>query len=256
VNMQRLKPDFDNPPVVEVALAIEFIPLKGLDIPKAVLFWQQSLPEYAIFQVQPPIINPNTALIGMAGQLPQRCWFMDQSGARLVQIQHDRLIYNWRKTDAAEAYPHYGPVRDAFLHIWRRFGRFLEEQKLEGPKVQQCEVTYIDHLDLQPVAKLGDVSPLFAGSMEKFLPGTALVNFSTAFLLPDNEGQLTIGLQSARRNADDKALYQMTSTVRLPLASPGLSDVQKALDSGHQWSVDAFTGFISTKLQDSWGRGE
>lgn len=256
MSMHHVHPELDRPPVVEVALAAEFTPLGGLDIPKIVLFWQTMLQEYTIFQVQPPIVSPGTALIGIAGAPPMRCWFINELESRLVQIQHDRIIYNWRRTTVAEEYPHYSSVRDAFISTWDRFWTFLESQNLAAPEVQQVEVTYIDHIELQPQTSLGDISPLFAGALEAFLPGTALVNFNTAFLLPDSGGILNLGITSARRNADSQPLYEMTSTARIPTASGTVADIQTALDRGHQVDVDAFLQFTSAKLQTSWGRRE
>jgi uncharacterized protein (TIGR04255 family) len=149
-------PNFSRPPVVETVLSVQFHPLKEYEIPYFGLFWQQIRATYPIFQVQPPL---NATIEKFGGQPPPqltisvegvssppvRCWFITQESQRILQIQNDRLIYNWRKTRHDDEYPRYESIRRTFETEWNNFCKFLDDEKLGLPEPNQCEITYINH---------------------------------------------------------------------------------------------------------------
>ena len=47
-----------------------------------------------------------------------RFWFVNESGNELVQVQRDRFIRNWRKTEGQPGYPSYDNLREAFADDW------------------------------------------------------------------------------------------------------------------------------------------
>src|SRR5208337_4671804 len=131
-------PDFGNPPVVETVLGVEFAPLSKWGIPHFGLFWHEIRGEYSRFEVQPALaaqierfdrpskLSPTATVEFLAlAQLPIRCWFVHHSETRLLQVQNDRFIHNWRKVGTAEAYPHYENIRPIFSQEWSRFHEFL-----------------------------------------------------------------------------------------------------------------------------------
>src|SRR5207249_7496357 len=82
-----------------------------------------------------------------ATALQVRCWFLDQKGNRFLQVQNDRFIHNWQKVAGDETYPRYESVRSEFVEEWVRFRQFLSEENLGTPEVDQCEVTYVNHIE-------------------------------------------------------------------------------------------------------------
>src|SRR5262245_37109554 len=111
----RSLPDFAKPPVVETVLDVGFAPLPGWRIPHFGLFWQSIRDEYPTFRDQPPLLleretfgkrqsQPLNLAFEFLNQPEARCWFEEKSGARLIQIQHDRFIHNWRKTEKQQEY--------------------------------------------------------------------------------------------------------------------------------------------------------
>ena len=64
--------------------------------------------------------------LGPVAHLPVRRWFIHKSETRLLQVQNDRFIHNWRKVGPADEYPHYETIRPIFLTEWTRFYGFLE----------------------------------------------------------------------------------------------------------------------------------
>ena len=57
-----------------------------------------------------------------------RCWFLNDTETRLIQLQADRFIHNWRKVTGKEEYPRYEAIRDEFIDRWDEFCMFLGDQ--------------------------------------------------------------------------------------------------------------------------------
>ena len=263
-------PHFDRPPVVETVLSVQFHALKELAVPHFGLFWQRIRNTYPNFQVQPPI---NATMEKFGGQsLPQltiaveefssppvRCWFITQDGKRVLQIQNDRFIYNWRKTRHDDEYPRYGSIRLAFEAEWNHFCKFLEDEKLGLPEPNQCEVTYINHIEQldsagQPIA-LSTIFPCWAGiPSEGFLPDPVTVASTTVYDMPHNRGRLYIEFKPAIRHADGKRIIVLTLTARGAPASPKTTDVLAWFDLGREWIVRGFADFTSDVVHTQWGR--
>ena len=76
-----------------------------------------------------------------------RLWLLNEESTELIQVQNDRFIKNWRKVGEKDQYPHYEPViKPAFQRDFAEFQSFLNEENLGAIKVNQCEVTYVNHI--------------------------------------------------------------------------------------------------------------
>ena len=150
-------PDFADPPVIETVLGVEFAPLNDLDVLKIGLFWDTIRQDYPSYKIMPAL--GSRALAGAASEtssppqieflahLPIRCWFMDASQVRLIQVQNDRFIHNWRKVGSTETYPHYETIRPIFEREWSRFIEFLAGQGVPPPQIRECEISYVNHVE-------------------------------------------------------------------------------------------------------------
>ena len=74
-----------------------------------------------------------------------RHWFTSEDDVQLIQIQADRLIYNWRRGPNNATYPHFEALQDKFNEIGEKWDGFLANrgQKL---RITQWEVSYINHI--------------------------------------------------------------------------------------------------------------
>jgi uncharacterized protein (TIGR04255 family) len=270
VRQREAIPDFDNPPVIETVLSVQFHALKGLALPHFGLFWQTIRDAYPNFHVQPPL---NATVEKFGGQdlpqftisveglsgLPVRCWFITQSGQRVLQVQNDRLIYNWRKTRHDDEYPRYESIRLAFETEWNNFCKFLEDEKLGLPEPNQCEITYINHIEPvnntgQPIA-MSTIFPSWVGSASRiFLPEPVTVACTTVYDMPNDSGRLYIEFKPAIRHADGKKIIVLTLTARGAPASPKITDVLTWFDLGREWIVRGFADFTSDAMHKRWGR--
>ncbi|HEV8370989.1 MAG TPA: TIGR04255 family protein [Pyrinomonadaceae bacterium] len=262
----RTLPDFAKPPVVETVLDVGFSPLAQWGIPHFGLFWQSIRDDYPTFKDQPPVLLQRESFgeapaqrlnlaFDILNQPEARCWFEERSGARLIQIQHDRFIHNWRKTEEQQEYPHYEQViRPAFSKEWDRFCSFLHQQGISQPEVQQCEVQYVNHIDFngwESFTSLVDALGEWPGG-RGYLPRPESIVFNTSYLMPENAGRLRIVVQPAVRNNDGKRVIQLSLIARGRPSSSTREDILAWFDLGRNWIVNGFTEFSSTKMHQTW----
>src|SRR5438552_7213327 len=120
------RPDFLEPPVIEVALSVAFQPVAGLGTVQLVSAWQQkfqqsypNVEEQAPFEmpvekVGEPFRGPSIQVQLVAPPLAPRLWLVNDAGTQLLQLQHNFFARNWRKRPAETDYPRYPSLVRSF----------------------------------------------------------------------------------------------------------------------------------------------
>ena len=148
-------PEYGQPPVVEVALAIEFkqsVDFSALDLRRLADAWKDVLPRAGERPLLPRMGLPSENLLDTLFEIeettsnPPRLWLQSEAGDRVAQIQHDRLVVNWRKGSQAGDYPGYEIIRESLQDSWRRLADVCAELGHDEPTPFLCEVQYINHL--------------------------------------------------------------------------------------------------------------
>jgi uncharacterized protein (TIGR04255 family) len=189
-----------------------------------------------------------------------RCWFLDGHDRTLIQVQNDRFVYNWRKTGPEDVYPHYDEsVRPAFQRAWGQFVDFVQDNHLGDVNVVQCEVTYINHLEVgkgwQTPSDIRNVFPCWSGkSQAGYLPSPESVQFDVVYRMPDDKGRLRVSMKPAIRNQDGVEILQLTLTARLRPTASNSNAVLDCLDRGREWVVRGFADFTSDQMHGLWKR--
>lgn len=263
----RTLPDFENPPAVETYMGAYFDPLESWKVPHFGLFWNRIKNDYPKVEVRAPIPSREGVEFefGVAGpqrelKIPIRCWFINQDDTRLIQVQNNVFIHNWRRPGGSqEPYSHYDDLRPIFEQEWRRLTEFLREQSLGKVNVLMCEVAYINHIDRgvgwDSFAELPRVFPSWSGvTSGSFLPHPQAVSIRAFYTMKEPDGLLEISLQPALRQADAKDIMQLTVTGRCKPASSDEKEILSALDAAREWVVRGFTDFTSAKMHEIWRR--
>ncbi len=267
---ERTLPDYDDPPVVETVLGVQFAPLQGWGVPHFGLFWNEIKAEYPDFQVQPPLpsdvgvsvgldMGPTTGpRVQVTAGVPVRCWFFDASRARLIQLQSDRFMHNWIKAVPSQRYMHYEDVRPIFHREWKRFIAFLDRERIARPGMVQCEVTYVNHIDQEKGwSSFGDlpsvIAPWAGNGSTGFLPPPDAVLLSARYPISE-QASLTVVVEPAIRNLDSKAIIQLRLTATALAKSNDVEEICRWLDLGRSWVVNGFTDFTSPHMHEVWRR--
>jgi uncharacterized protein (TIGR04255 family) len=264
-------PEFDNPPVSEVVLSVEFLPIEHWRSPHAGLYWSLISGEYPETEVQPPLPSQIEKFGEANWQRPEvqiqfanpdvnRFWFVAKPGTRLIQIQRDRFIVNWRKVLGNEPYPRYEKeMRPRFEREWRQFKSFISDRKLGAIDVQQCEITYVnDIIKGEGWNNMSQALELFAhwlgrGS-DNFLPSPETLSIAGSFLMPEERGRLHFATQHVIRQTDQQQAIQLRLVARGKPQSSDDRDILSWMDESREWIVRGFTDLTSPKAHKLWKR--
>lgn len=211
-------PDFNDPPVVETVLSIQFDPLP-LTVAHLGLLWNDYRVMFPASDERPPLEpmieqfpEGPAARLGFKFQALEtfpvpRILFTNNQGNEMIQVQKDRFIKNWRKEGESERYPHYDDtIRPNFDRDYLIFLDFLAKNHLGTPRINQCEVSYVNHLLAgRGWERYGDLESVFTfwRSPDRFPPGpTEDLRLHARFVIPDAQGRpvgrLHVDLQPGR----------------------------------------------------------
>lgn len=260
-------PEFAKPPVIETVLGVEFAPIDELGILAIGAFWDEIRHEYPLHQLMPPLqsivdaegaTKPIQIQVQLLSAPEARIWMINKDGTRLVQLQRNRLLFNWRKVAGNIEYPRYASIRNLFASLWADFVAFLEDRGIDAPTILACEISYVNHLEIgREFARFEDVTRVFpfwglrAGS---FLPAPEVGGFHMSFPMPNEMGDLDVKLQPAIRNADLKNILQFELSAKGLVKKGKIKHAFRWLDVGHEWIVRGFTELTSPEMHAMWER--
>ena len=267
---ERDFPDFDNPPVVETVLSVQFEKLAAMRSVHFGLFWQLVRERFPNTEDRPAlasVIEQEVEPLSQSVQLifetqdsvsQQRFWLLNNTGTEMMQIQDDRFIKNWRKNEGkGDAYPHYLPViKPAFESDFREFQAFLANEELGEARINQCEVTYVNHIVAgEGWSNWNEIEKIFTVWKQTAAlpyPGRAdNFSFRTRFPIhgPDNKwiGRLHVDVQPALRVPDNRPMYVMNLTAR-GMMGEGID----FFDVGRRVIVKSFENLTTPHMHEVW----
>lgn len=267
----RKSPEYGKPPVCEVAMGVQFEKLENFTAVHPGLFWESLRDQYPRTAMHAPLAdaienfgderpNPPQPVVYSVPPLP-RCWFLDESENRLIQLQENRFHHNWRKVRGDEDYPRYKKIRSGFEKTWRHFLDFIKHENIGEFKPNHWELTYVNHLYQgecwESMADLPDVFACWSGeSSEKYLPVPENVAIKVTHVFPKQLARLHISVEPRTTVPEHKKLLRVTLTARGRLESASIEDLMNCMDIGHEWIVWGFTDFTTSKAHKIWERKE
>lgn len=207
----------------------------------------------------PRMIEPQIQVL--SGPPAPRYWFISRDETRLIQLQPDRLLYNWRRREKKTTYPRYTKLRREFSKVIEQYHAALPAQKRDAASPAWCEVSYINHLPAAgsksqhhiPVSKL---LKLVASPRLTMLDEPEDSQLQQRYLLTDHgqaEGRFYVTVAPAYRRADDEPIYVLTLLARLQPREPTADGVIEALDRGRHLVVQTFKEITTTRAHKAWG---
>jgi uncharacterized protein (TIGR04255 family) len=259
-------PDYRNPPIDEVAIAVQFASIEDLYDEHTRKFWREMREEYPLLENRPRLEGPiepddphaKFSIDVAAAQPPQgRVWLISASDDLLVQVQNTRFIQNWRHRETK--YQHFEYIKNLFWANFSKFRQFLNSENIQQPVIQQVEISYINWI---------------AGfSMRQFLlpAGNSQIAIENSLTWPEEETWNARYLISSTPGTVERLYAQCAPAVRsIPQnergfqfalvfrsAHPnGISDEEASgiMDSGRAAVVQAFTDLTTPNAQETWDR--
>lgn len=157
-------PACEDPPVSEVAISVQFEPLKAFNTVHGGLLWSRFRDRFPRVEQHAPLertvertgvrASQQLGLSFLSGpEMTPRLWMLNQDSTELIQIQTDRFIRNWRRAGAGKnQYPRYeSHLRPEFLRDFDEFQAFIESEGMGKTVFDQCEITYVNQISANSV---------------------------------------------------------------------------------------------------------
>ncbi len=267
-------PDFSAPPVVEVALGVQFEPLTGLRTVQVAVLWhafRERFPRTEEHQPLEPMFerfgigSPRHPefMVQMLQALPvPRFWFLNGPGTELIQVQQDRFIHNWRKVGDGDEYPRYEHLRDTFAREWSLFCPAVEKEGLGRPTANQCEITYVNQIrsvGWERHGQIGDVVTVFDPAYsDRFLGEPEDARLAVRYIIPGENGEpagrLHVQIEPGVIQKDGQPMFHMVLTARGSPIGEGVEGILRFLDLGREWIVRSFASMTTSHMHQIWGR--
>lgn len=260
-------PDFENPPVSEVVVGVQFRTPVGYTQIRAGEVWNLYRENYPKVE-EHPALAPSFETFGPASRAPQvpfnlitgashdRFWFVSDQGTELIQFQCDKLIHNWRKMDMPEnAYPRFGHMIAKFEAELRKFESYTETLTPQSLEINQCEISYINTIRMSEIE--GSRPSTWLRGLD--LPKGGPEDFSYAFrrVIEDEggkpTGRLTCEVLSGQ-TAEMEPVMRLTLTVRGAPKTPNIDDSVSYLNEGRILIVLAFAEITTDAAHRHWRR--
>lgn len=266
---QKPLPEFRYPPVTETVLGVQFDRLPNFSALHCGMFWEKVRNDYPKYSAMPPlgaafeefpdpIEHQFSVGMEMNVEPPCRYWLMDDSTTRLIQIQPDRFITNWRQVKGDEEYIRYVAFKPTFEKEWKRFSEFLRLENFSSPAINQCEVLYVNHVELNNVIPdVGAIDQLvkyWTPQKYEFLPRPEMISVTMNYVMPEERGRLHVTLEPKIRRRDRKVVLQLSLLARGKPASSDLRDVLDWFDLGREWIVRGFAELTTKSMHTRWER--
>ena len=199
--------------------------------------------------------------VGTTFPMP-RVWFLNPEGTRLVQVQREYFVVNWRKLDTDEVYPRYPTLRRGLVEEVERFQRFLGREGLGPIRAVQAELTYVNHIDAREAdgsrKSLSRIVRIWGGDgAAGKVPPFEEAAFQARYVMSDQAkpvGWLHITLEPHRYVKDRAPLYVLTLVARGTPRAPDLDAALAFLDQGHEAIVEGFTAITTDEMHKTWER--
>lgn len=268
---QQLRlPIYENPPVVETVLGLQFNPLPAFTNAYLGAFWQSlGVEAWPTVTDKPPLPRQEERFTPEAQwgkslrlQLSQaptaRVQIRNRDRNRMIQLQNGRIHLNWLGSDG-DTYPHYTQMRKELETYWTDLVSFAAKQGLGKIVPDQWEVTYVNHIPKDGVwsspADWSFFKPLNAVVSIDGLIEAESFSGEWHFIIPDRRGRLHVNWQHAKTGDDNEMEF-----IRLSLTARGPIDekepngsILECIDLGHETIVCAFRNLMTDSANQKWG---
>lgn len=258
-----MPPDYDRPPVIEVVIGLEFVPLPKLGAVALVGLrdrWREHFPKVQehgplISGTQPGIVIQGVGLEIGQGALPLRLWMISEDESRLIQVQNDRLVLNWRHVEGAQdagPYPRFKILRPLFQERLADFSTYVGEAGTGEIQPTIAEVSFINTIEVP--SDDPHLASVLTTARRADLPGQ-LVQSRIQLILDvseevDMQGHTVISAEHRAGN-----LLTLTVATRLALGHDDADEkILAALDKAHNVGVNGFTAVTDPSMHEKWGR--
>jgi len=248
-------PSFVSPPVQEVAFGIKFADL-GLKTVHIGQFYEAVRNDFPNTDDLAPYVDESDFGFQLI-QLPQlrRVKLMSSDGQNTLQIQGNRIIFNWVKSTKTTIYPRYPSVYRSFRTYWDTFAKFAKETISSELNLLAYELTYVNELKKSSTSILTSTEEAIQvfrwnDIKRETIGEPSNLNFALNFELPNGLGKAVVSVNPAKRADGEEVLLFILKCAGPANVQP--PDVWFAM--AHEWIVRGFAELTSAAAHKQWER--
>ncbi len=261
-------PDYDRPPIDEVAIGYLFPSVQNFSDSLVGAFWQTVRDEYPRMDSQPRVEAPmevldsdltptQRATVPRFGPNQGRTWLISRDDQFVVQIQDNRFVLNWRKRNAV--YPHFDDIMLRFRSIFDSYVRFLVKSEAGEPGIQQFEVTYINWVEEQDAAAFFRPARTATIDERNFSIRPTSIAWAIRYLINGPDGKPRAGLHvqtvPLMRLEPLARGFQLQLMFRAPLVEqPTDARLEELAEAARDSIVRTFTALTTEEAHKLWER--
>ena len=234
-------------PINELILGVQYEnpALDCNDIIRIYDLFKNEYPEIQELSPLPSIIeNKDTpAQLKILNNFTSRKHFISKNKDHLMQVQTDRILFNWRKENNSDTYPRFDKVYSFFSEIINKINKNIKNK----PSYNQYELSYIDHIFLQEF----ELSNYELNSILNIIKTNHTYrNITLEYSIPRENigGVLSVSIKSAIRKDDKEKLFVLEMTCR------GFSpvNIEKWFSIAHENLLNYFSEIMTDKAKSVW----
>lgn len=256
-------PDYDEPPLTEVALGVQFTPVSEYTAVNSSDVWGLFKEDFPKNQEFPRTeaqfetfggMNVKPSFQFQIGSPPvgSRLWFISDDDSHILQFQPDRLVTNWRKQEGRQPYPRFEGINESFENNLKTLEKYFDSSFNCKLDINQAEVVYVNIIPVASFSEANDWLSLWASD------DLNIESLSTSFnevILDDSHmpfARLKYEIQSVfLLDAESKAL-KLTLTYRGKPAKNDIESASEFIKFGREIIVSRFDQITTDKAHQIW----
>lgn len=251
----KVHPEFDAPPINEVVFGIG-TNTEGFDLIDYGSLYSVFKDEYPRHSSQSPIASPGVREVALMSDVWPRSWFESDDQRFLIQLQAERIHFNWRKRfDPEKRYPGYEFLGESFFKILDKYALWRKETGKPELQPKWSELTYINYIEPSDIwATAKDAQKVFKTIDVGFSEDEEFTQFvvQNHLNLPKINSMLSFTLKNGFLKGEvEKPLFIVEIKVTNDRVD---SDLHTWFSEAHDAVVNTFLRITTEAAQASWGK--
>jgi uncharacterized protein (TIGR04255 family) len=261
-------PEFKKPPLNEVVVGVQFESPQGYRKILAKEVWDIFREEYPTLQEQaplppsfetfgPPHFSGNrAAMFSLSTQAPHdRFWFLRTEEDELIQFQQDRFLHNWRTRSQIQEYPRFESIARKFYDEFNKLSNYMSAIGSQRLNINQCEISYFNHIKLDPDSNKDFSAWLNFLSFTKNQPDDFSIVFREVIKSNDDKPHGRLYVEAALAYLPDgNDVILLTFSVRGAPSSSGIESAMNFFSMGRNIIVRRFAQLTTEQAHKKWER--
>jgi len=258
-------PNYNEPPLTEVALGVQFTPVNGYKSVYSAKVWElfkENFPkvqEFPLTETQFETfggmnVQPSFQLQVGTPPVGSRLWFLSDDESHILQFQPDRLVTNWRKQKGSQSYPRFEGIAESFEKNLQVLAEYFGSSFKCQIDINQVEVVYVNII---PVDDFSQANNWFSLWVDGDLNIESLsTSFNEVIFDESNKpfARLKYEIQSVFSHDGKNKAFTLSLTYRGKPTENDIESAMKFIELGRETIVSRFDQITTDKAHQIWGK--